>query len=106
MLFLVEVSVHIIIKTTQTMFKSKFGEVNMANTRHRKTDDRTNNVERIRDIVKNTEEKIHEAEMSMEFVDPLQSKLLKEKNKRRKQSIEALNEEMKDEIAARKKGEV
>jgi len=88
------------------MFKSKFGEVNMANTRHRKTDDRTNNVERIRDIVKNTEEKIHEAEMSMEFVDPLQSKLLKEKNKRRKQSIEALNEEMKDEIAARKKGEV
>jgi len=78
----------------------------MANSRHRKPDDRSNNVERIRDIVKNTEEKFQEAEISMEFADPLESNRLKEKNKRRKQSIEALKEEMKDEMAARKKGEV
>ena len=69
----------------------------MANSRHRKPDDRSNNVERIRDIVKNTEEKVQEAEISMEFADPLESNRLKEKNKRRKQSIEALKEEMKDE---------
>jgi small acid-soluble spore protein (thioredoxin-like protein) len=85
---------------------SKFEEVNMANSRHRKPDDRSNNVERMRDIVKNTEEKVQEAEISMEFADPLENNRLKEKNKRRKQSIEALKEEMKDEMAARKKGEV
>ncbi len=85
---------------------SQFEEVNMANLRHRKPDDRSNNVERIRDIVKNTEEKVQEVEMSMEFADPLESNRLKEKNKRRKQSIEALKEEMKDEMTARKKGEI
>lgn len=85
---------------------SQFEEVNMANLRHRKPDDRSNNVERIRVIVKNTEEKVQEAEMSMEFADPLESNRLKEKNKRRKQSIEALKEEMKDEMTARKKGEI
>ncbi|WHP40860.1 small acid-soluble spore protein Tlp [Lysinibacillus boronitolerans] len=78
----------------------------MANSRHRKPDDHSNNVERIRDIVKNTEEKVQEVEMSMEFADPLESNRLKEKNKRRKQSIEALKEEMKDEMTARKKGEI
>ncbi|MEY2369614.1 small acid-soluble spore protein Tlp [Lysinibacillus capsici] len=78
----------------------------MVNLRHRKPDDRSNNVERIRDIVKNTEEKVQEVEMSMEFADPLESNRLKEKNKRRKQSIEALKEEMKDEMTARKKGEI
>lgn len=75
----------------------------MANSRHRKPDDRSNNVERIRDIVKNTEERVQEAEISMEFADPLESNRLKEKNKRRKQSIEALKDEMKDEMTARKK---
>lgn len=78
----------------------------MANSRQRKPDDRSNNVERIRDIIKNTEEKLHEAEISMEFADPMQSKMVKEKNERRKQSIEALKDEMQDEMAARKKGEV
>lgn len=78
----------------------------MANSRHRKPDDRSNNVERIRDIIKNTEEKLHEAEISMEFADPMQSKMVKEKNERRKQSIEALKDEMQDEMTARKKGEI
>ncbi|MEA0552457.1 small acid-soluble spore protein Tlp [Lysinibacillus irui] len=78
----------------------------MANSRQRKPDDRSNNVERIQGIIKNTEEKLHEAEISMEFADPMQSKMVKEKNERRKQSIEALKDEMKDEMAARKNGEV
>lgn len=78
----------------------------MANSKRAKPDDRSNNVERIRDIVKNTEEKLHEAEISMEFADPSQSEMIKAKNERRKQSIEALKEEMKDEMAARKRGEV
>lgn len=58
---------------------SKFEEVNMANSRHRKPDDRSNNVERMRDIVKNTEEKVQEAEISMEFADPLENNRIKEK---------------------------
>jgi small acid-soluble spore protein (thioredoxin-like protein) len=76
----------------------------MSNQKHPKSDDRSNNVERIRDIVRNTEENLHEAEISMEFADPMQSEMIKEKNERRKQSIEGLKEEMKDEIEARKKG--
>lgn len=51
----------------------------MANSRQRKPDDRSNNVERIQGIIKNTEEKLHEAEISMEFADPMQSKMVKEK---------------------------
>lgn len=77
----------------------------MSNSKHSKPDNRSNNVERIRDIVRNTEENLHEAEISMEFADPMQSEMMQEKNERRRQSIEALKEEMKDEIAARKKGE-
>ncbi|MGE5626461.1 MAG: small acid-soluble spore protein Tlp [Actinomycetes bacterium] len=77
----------------------------MSNSKHPKPDDRSNNVERIRDIVRNTEDNLREAEISMEFADSTQREMMQEKNARRKQSIEALKEEMKDEIAARKKGE-
>jgi len=63
----------------------------MPNSKYPKPDDRSNNVERIREIVRNTEDNLHDAEISA-------------KNARREQSIEALKEEMQDEIAARKKG--
>jgi len=76
----------------------------MPNSKYPKPDDRSNNVERIREIVHNTEDNLHEAEISMEFADPEQRAELNEKNARRKRSIEALKEEMQDEIAARKKG--
>lgn len=69
-----------------------------------KPDDRSNNVERIRDIIKNTEENLREAEISMEFADPMQSEIMEEKNERRRESIQELKEEMKDEVSARKKG--
>lgn len=88
------------------MLRQNFKEVTLANSRHSKPDDRSNNVERIGDIIKNTEEKLHEAEISLEFADPMQSEMIKEKNKRRQKSIEGLKEEMQDEMAARKKGEV
>ncbi|MBO2537115.1 MULTISPECIES: small acid-soluble spore protein Tlp [Rummeliibacillus] len=74
---------------------------------HRQTpkpDDRSNNVERLQQMVENTRENIEEAEISKEFADPEQAQQIKEKNKRRKQSIDALIEEVKDETAARKKG--
>ena len=78
----------------------------MPNSKYPKPDDRSNNVERIREIVRNTEDNLHEAEISMEFADQTQRAEISEKNARREQSIEALKEEMKDEIAARKKGKV
>ncbi|MGM9943864.1 MAG: small acid-soluble spore protein Tlp [Lysinibacillus sp.] len=76
----------------------------MPNSKYPKPDDRSNNVERIREIVRNTEDNLHEAEISMEFADQAQRAEISAKNERREQSIEALKEEMQDEIAARKKG--
>lgn len=72
-------------------------------SKHSNPDNRSNNVERIRDIVNNTEDNLREAEISMEFADLEQRQRMKEKNERRKQSIDVLKEEMKDEIEARKK---
>ena len=76
----------------------------MPNSKYPKPDDRSNNVERIREIVQNTEENLHEAEISMEFADPAQRAEISAKNARREQSIEALKDEIKDEMEARKKG--
>ena len=76
----------------------------MPNSKYPKPDDRSNNVERIREIVQNTEENLHEAEISMELADPAQRAEISAKNARREQSIEALKDEIKDEMAARKKG--
>ena len=76
----------------------------MPNSKYPKPDDRSNNVERIREIVHNTEDNLHEAEISMEFADPEQRAEISAKNVRRKRSIEVLKEEIHDEIAARKKG--
>ena len=76
----------------------------MPNSKYPKPDDRSNNVERIREIVRNTEDNLHEAEISMEFADPAQRTEISAKNARREQSIEALKEEMQDEIESRKKG--
>ena len=62
-----------------------------------------NNIERIREIIRNTEDNLHEAEISKEFVDLDQKVELSQKNERRKQSIEVLKEEMKEEISDLKK---
>lgn len=76
----------------------------MSSSRGRKAENRSSNVNRIRDIVRNTEENLNEEEISMEFANPNQYELMSEKNERRKQSIEELKEEVKDEIAKSKKG--
>lgn len=76
----------------------------MSNSKYRKSDDGSSNVERIRDIVRNTEGNLSEAEISMEFAEPIQREMMREQNERRKQSIEELKEEVKDEIGKSKKG--
>ncbi len=61
-------------------------------------DDRSDNAQKIKKIIKNTEENLHEAEISMEFSNPSERQMIEEKNERRKQSMESLKEEMKDEL--------
>ena len=69
----------------------------------RKHQDSKMNIERMRDIVRNTEENLHEAEISIEFTDTLQKVEVEKKNERRKNSIEILKEEIKEEISELKK---
>lgn len=78
----------------------------MTNEKQPKRDNRFNNVERLHDMIENTQRKLQEAEVSMEFASPEEREMMKQKNERRKQSIEAMNAEMKEEMEARKKGEI
>lgn len=71
-----------------------------------KPDDRSNNVERLSEMVENTKHNIREAEISMEFSSPDQKEKIRAKNERRKESIEAFKEEIQDEKQARKNGEI
>lgn len=75
----------------------------MSNSNHPKRNDKTSNVDRIRYIVRNTEENLSETEMGKEFANPIKREQLEEKNERRKQSIEELKEEIKEEVAKSKK---
>ncbi|MFB0636123.1 small acid-soluble spore protein Tlp [Bacillus rugosus] len=67
-------------------------------------DDRSDNVEKLQDMVQNTIENIEEAEASMEFASGEDKQRIKEKNERREQSIEAFRNEIQDESAARQNG--
>ena len=69
----------------------------------RKHQDGKSNIEKMRDIVRNTEDNLHEAEISLEFTDPIQSVKVNQKNERRQHSIKTLKEEIKEEISERKK---
>ncbi|MEL4025063.1 small acid-soluble spore protein Tlp [Lysinibacillus endophyticus] len=71
-----------------------------------KPDNRHNNVERLQEMVENTEHKLHEAEISMEFAEAEERERLKQKNERRRNSIAAMKEEIRDEMQARKNGEI
>ena len=57
-------------------------------------------------MIENTQKKLQEAEVSMEFASPEEREMIKNKNERRKQSIKAMKEEMIEEMDARKNGEI
>lgn len=73
----------------------------MPSPKHQKTSD-NKNINRMRDIVRNTENNLQEAEFSKEFADPIDQEWINEKNNRRKNSIEELKEEIKEEISKNK----
>ncbi|MED4352000.1 small acid-soluble spore protein Tlp [Schinkia azotoformans] len=69
-----------------------------------KPDDRSDNVERLQDMVQNTIENIEAAHETMQFASPEERTQIEAKNKRREESIAGMREEIKDEAAARENG--
>ncbi|QTN97407.1 small acid-soluble spore protein Tlp [Bacillus sp. LJBV19] len=67
-------------------------------------DDRSDNVEKLQDMVQNTIENIKEAKESMEFATDEEKQRIQEKNARRNESIESFRSEIQDESAARENG--
>jgi small acid-soluble spore protein (thioredoxin-like protein) len=71
-----------------------------------KPDDRSDNVEKLQNMIQNTIENYREAEASVEFAGPEEREKIKAKNERRKKAIEGFRKEVKEEAAARENGEV
>ncbi|AGT31891.1 spore protein [Geobacillus genomosp. 3] len=69
-----------------------------------KPDDRSDNVEKLQDMVQNTIENIEKAEETMQFASPEEREQIREKNRRREEAIAAMRAEIKDEAAARENG--
>lgn len=62
-----------------------------------KPDDRSDNVEKLQEMVVNTIENMEEAESTMEFASEEERANIKAKNERRRDSIDAFRSEIKDE---------
>lgn len=60
-------------------------------------DDRSDNVEKLQNMVQNTIWNMEEAEDAMRFASDEQREQIVAKNKRRRESIEGMREEIKDE---------
>lgn len=68
-------------------------------------DNRSDNVEKLQDMVQNTIENFEEAEDTMQFASNEEKEQIQAKNKRRAESIESMRSEIQDESAARKNNE-
>ncbi|MBA2870409.1 small acid-soluble spore protein (thioredoxin-like protein) [Anoxybacillus calidus] len=67
-------------------------------------DDRSDNVEKLQDMVQNTIENIEQAHETMQFSSPEERANIEAKNQRREEAIAAMRSEIKDEAAARENG--
>lgn len=74
----------------------------MANNRP-KPDDRSDNVEKLQQMVHDTIENMEAAEESMQFAEGEHKRQIERKNERRRESIEGMREEIKDEAAQQNK---
>ena len=64
-----------------------------------KPDDRSDNAEKLQEMISNTEQNIHEAEESLQFTDSeTQRQQIESKNQRRRESIDSFKSEIQDEI--------
>lgn len=66
-----------------------------------KPDDRSDNVEKLQEMVQNTIKNMEEAEAAMEFAGEEERRRIAAKNQRRRESIEAMRQEIRDEYRAR-----
>ncbi|RST73012.1 small acid-soluble spore protein Tlp [Siminovitchia acidinfaciens] len=71
----------------------------MANNRP-KPDDRSDNVEKLQEMVHNTIENMEKAEETMQFSNEEQKAQIEQKNERRRESIQGMREEIEDEAAS------
>lgn len=62
-----------------------------------KPDDRSDNVEKLQDMVQDTIQNLEEAHDTMEFSSGQDKEKIKAKNKRREEAIEGMRDEIKDE---------
>lgn len=67
------------------------------NTNNLKPDDRGDNIAKLNQAIDDTQENMEEAEETMEFSSKREQKNIKAKNKRRKEAIEGMYEEIADE---------
>ncbi|MES1035664.1 small acid-soluble spore protein Tlp [Bacillus pumilus] len=67
-------------------------------------DDRSDNVEKLQDMIENTLDNIDESEAAMALSTDQEKQMIKQKNENRKMSIDAMRSEINDEEAARKNG--
>ncbi|WP_449622965.1 small acid-soluble spore protein Tlp [Robertmurraya sp. Marseille-Q9965] len=65
-----------------------------------KPDDRSDNVEKLQEMVHNTMENMEEAEATAEFSNAQDRADIEAKNERRRESIAGMREEIKDEYSA------
>jgi len=62
-----------------------------------KPDDRSDNVEKLQDMVEDTIQNIEKSHETMQFSSGEAKEQIKEKNERRKEAIEGMREEIQDE---------
>ncbi|MBU8878335.1 small acid-soluble spore protein Tlp [Bacillus sp. FJAT-29790] len=67
-------------------------------------DDRSDNVEKLQTMIDNTIENINKAEETLSFSNGEERARIEAKNERRKESIEGMRAEIKDESQARQNG--
>lgn len=67
-------------------------------------DDRSDNVEKLQDMVQNTIDNIDKAEETMVNASSDEKQMIQEKNKRREAAIQSFREEIQDESADRENG--
>jgi small acid-soluble spore protein (thioredoxin-like protein) len=69
----------------------------MTNNNRPKPDDRRDNVEKLQNMVQNTIENYEEAEETMRYSSGQEKQNIQEKNRKRKEAIEGMRAEIKDE---------
>ncbi len=73
----------------------------MKNHQQPNPDDRSDNVEKLQEMVQNTIENIEASHDTMKFASEEEKENIKQKNKRREDSIQSMRAEIKDEYKER-----